>query len=642
MCGITGLFAFAAASRDEHIHVRRMRDTMIHRGPDDAGIWEDRERGVALAHRRLSIVDLTAAGRQPMSNEDGSVRLTFNGEIYNHERLRASLASAGHVFSSHCDAEVVLHGYEEYGVEVLKHLDGMFAFGLWDGRAGRLVLARDRLGKKPLHYTEIGGRLLFASELKALLAHPDVSRDLDLVAVDHYLTFSSVPAPRTLFAGIRKLPAGHVLTCSPNGGIVVRRYWSPLDAPELADSIPEYEAVAHVRGLLRSAVHKRMMSDVPIGALLSGGVDSSTNVALMSELVDQPLRTFSIGFTGFGPDENFHDLPYARSVAEHFGCDHQELMVTSAECQAAIPELGARLDEPLGDPACLPMHFVSRAVRQAGVTVVLVGEGSDEVFGGYDDMVRILDVSLPRFERVRRLPRMLRRGLYRAAQFLRLPPGRVDVLRRAAGDEPLYWGLDVAFWDVEKSALIGRGLRTSAGPTTADLVRGFYRELAARRPHADGLQQLSWVELCNRLPELLLMRVDRLTMAHSLEARAPFLDADLVAYAWSLPMRLKVRGGTTKYVLRQAVRSLLPDSVLARPKQGFRVPLPAWLRGDLASWAQHQLQHASIHRRELFARAAIDRMWNRHRSGRQDHSFDLWCLIQLASWYEHWIEGRGP
>ena len=269
MCGITGLFAFAATARDEHACLRRMRDTMIHRGPDDAGIWQDRERGVALAHRRLSIVDLTEAGRQPRSNEDGSVWLTFNGEIYNHERLRARLRDTGHVFSSRCDAEVILHGYEEYGVDVVNHLDGMFAFGLWDGHSNRLVLARDRLGKKPLHYVEIAGRLLFASELKALLAHPDVSRDLDLVAVDQYLTFSNVPAPRTLFAGICKLPAGHVLTCSAKAGVVVRRYWSPLDAAELAETIPEDHAVAQVRDLLRSAVHKRMMSDVPIGALLS-------------------------------------------------------------------------------------------------------------------------------------------------------------------------------------------------------------------------------------------------------------------------------------------------------------------------------------------------------------------------------------
>jgi asparagine synthase (glutamine-hydrolysing) len=640
MCGITGVFAFAATARDERSPLRRMRDTMVHRGPDDAGIWQDRERGIALAHRRLSIVDLSAAGHQPIANEDGSVWLTFNGEIYNHERLRDPLRAAGHVFSSRCDAEVVVHGYEEHGVDVVHHLDGMFAFGLWDANERRLVLARDRLGKKPLFYTEIGGRLLFASEIKALLAHSDVSRDLDPTALDHYLTFSNVPAPRTLFAGIRKLPAGHVLTCSRGQGIAIHRYWSALDSAELGRDIPEDEAVDRVRDLVRAAVHKRMMSDVPIGALLSGGIDSSTNVALMSERASRPVRTFSVGFAGFGPEENFHDLPYARNVAKRFGCDHHELTVTAAECRAEIPGLATQLDEPLGDPACLPMHFISRAVRDAGVTVVLVGEGSDEVFGGYDDMVRLLDVSMPRFERVRRLPRVLRHGLYRVARLLRAPAGRVDALRRAAHGEPLYWGLDVAFWDSEKPAFMAPTTRATAGSSSGDLVRHFYGELAERQPHADRLQQLSWIELCNRLPELLLQRVDRLTMAHSLEARAPFLDADLVAYALALPSHLKIRGKTTKYVLKQAVRSLIPDTVITRRKQGFRVPLPEWLRGELSGWAQHQLQNAAIHRRGLFRRSAIDRMWKRHRSGAADHSFDLWCLIQLAAWYERWIEGR--
>ncbi len=343
MCGITGVFAFAATSRDESLHLGRMRDTMLHRGPDDAGIWQDRELGIALAHRRLSIIDLSSAGHQPIANEDGGVWLTFNGEIYNHDQLRAPLCEAGHVFRSRCDAEVIVHGYEEHGVDIVRHLDGMFAFGLWDARTRRLVLARDRLGKKPLYYIEVGGRLLFASEIKALLAHPEVTRDLDPIALDHYLTFSNVPAPRTLFAGIRKLPAGHVLTCSAVDGVVVRRYWSPLDAAEVTADITEDEAVARVRGLLREAVRKRMMSDVPIGALLSGGIDSSTNVALMSALMDRPLRTFSVGFDGFGAEQNFHDLPYARRVAERFGCDHHELTIGADECRDRDQRAQAKL-----------------------------------------------------------------------------------------------------------------------------------------------------------------------------------------------------------------------------------------------------------------------------------------------------------
>ncbi|MBX3158725.1 MAG: asparagine synthase (glutamine-hydrolyzing) [Deltaproteobacteria bacterium] len=636
MCGIVGVHGFAATARDERAHLQRMRDTMVHRGPDDAGIWQAADRSVALAHRRLSIVDLSAAGRQPISNEDGSVWLTFNGEIYNHAGLREPLIAAGHTFRSRCDAEAIVHGYEEHGPAVVDALDGMFAFGLWDAGARRLLLARDRLGKKPLYYVEVGGRLLFASEIKALLAHPDVGRDLDPVALDLYLTFGNVPAPRTLFAGIRKLPPAHVLTCTRERGIEVRRYWSPLDAETFGRPVPDDEAADHTLTLLRRAVHKRMMSDVPVGALLSGGIDSSANVALMTELLGRPLRTFSVGFTGFGPGENFHDLPYARRVAAAFGCEHHEIAISAEECRAHVPELATQLDEPIGDPACLPMHFAARAARAGGVTVVLVGEGSDEVFGGYDALVHLLDTTVPRFESVRRLPRIVRRGLHGLARLLGAPAGRIDVLRRAARDEPLYWGLDVAFWDTEKAALLAHD-RPSGG--AADVVRGFYRELAARRPSADRLQQVSWVELCNRLPELLLMRVDKLTMAHSLEARAPFLDADLVSYALGLPSAHKIRGRITKYVLRRAVRGVVPRAVLERPKQGFRVPLPEWLRGELSGWARHQLRDAAIHRRGLFRRAELDRMWEQHVAGAYDHSFDLWCLLNLFAWYERWIEG---
>ncbi|HVK83027.1 MAG TPA: asparagine synthase (glutamine-hydrolyzing) [Kofleriaceae bacterium] len=641
MCGIVGIYGFAAAPRDDREVLLRMRDAMVHRGPDDADAWIAPDRRAALGHRRLSIVDLSEAGRQPMTNEDGSVWLTFNGEIYNHDRLRAQLREAGHVFRSRCDAEAIVHGYEEYGRDVVRHLDGMFAFGLWDGReGGSLLLARDRLGKKPLYYWARNGRLLFASEIKALLAHPDVTRDVDPVALDHYLTFSNVPAPRTLFAGIHKLPPGCVLTCRGGRGIEVHRYWSALEHSAFGLDVSEAEAVERVRGLLRTSVKKRMMSDVPLGALLSGGIDSSTNVALMSELVSRPLQTFSVGFAGFGAEHNFHDLPFARSVAARFNCDHHETIITAGECQRFVPELAAKLDEPLGDPACLPMHFVARAARQAGVTVVLVGEGSDEVFAGYGDMVHMLDVAWPRFDRVRRLPRVLRELLHRAARIAGAPAGRVDVLRRAARDEPMYWGLDVAFWESEKRTLLADGAVPAGGPGASEIVRAFYRELGRRQPHADHLQQLSWVELCNRLPELLLMRVDKLTMAHSLEARAPFLDAELVSYALALPSHLKIRGRTTKYVLKQAVRGLISDDVIDRPKQGFRVPLPAWLRGELAGWAEHHLRHSPIHRRGFFRRAEIDRMWARHRSGRWDHSFDLWCLLNLAAWYERWIEGR--
>src|ERR1043166_5529990 len=441
MCGIVGLYNFGgsteASARDRAL-VLEMRDAIKHRGPDDGGLWQSEDGRVVFGHRRLAIVDLSPAGHQPMSNEDGSVWITFNGEIYNHAELRETLRlDDRHKFRSRSDTEVIIHLYEERQAAVVEAIDGMFAFGLWDAGRRRLVLARDPRGKKPVYYTVAGGRLLFASEIKALLGHPDVARRLDLVALNEYLTFSNVPEPKTLFEGIRKLPAGHTLVCDHNGNLTVSRFWSPLDGPAWTPPASRGEAVERVRGLVKKAVKKRLMADVPVGAFLSGGVDSSTNVALMSQLVSTPLQTFTVEFTGFGPAENFHDVPYARQVAAKFGCNHTEVQVTAAEALAYVPEMVQNQDEPLGDPACLPMHFVSRAAHQAGIKVVLVGEGSDEVFCGYPDFRKLYETFNGRWSQLRRMPQFVRRVVKRGAELAGAPSGRVDVLRRAAEDEPL-------------------------------------------------------------------------------------------------------------------------------------------------------------------------------------------------------------
>ncbi len=646
MCGIAGIFNFGAAVRDERDAARAMRDAMTHRGPDDAGLWESPDRRAVLGHRRLSIVDLSAAGHQPMTNEDGGVVITFNGEIYNHADLRPGLEAKGHRFRSRTDTEAIVHQYEEDGPDCLDRLDGMFALGIWDGARDRLLLARDRLGKKPLYYTVVGGRLLFASEIKGLLAHPDVPRDIDPEGLNLFLTFGNVPPPFTLFAGIKKLPAAHRLLCDRFGNLRIERYWSAVpDAPwPAAGAVDVTAAAARVRQLLQAAVKKRLMADVPVGCFLSGGVDSSANVALMSALVDRPLQTYSVGFTGFGAEENFHDLPFARLVAKRFGCDHHELSITSDQCRDYLPELVHEQDEPIGDPACLPMHFLCEAARKDGVIVVLVGEGSDEVFGGYGDMAHMINRASRRWERIRRLPWLVRAGLHEASRLVGAPAGRTDVLRRARDGQPLYWGLDVVFWDNEKAELLTadahRRLGEDRRSQSGDFVGDVYADLLARQPGADLLQQMSVVELSNRLPELLLMRVDKLSMAHSIEARAPFLDAELVAYGLSLPRTLKIEGSRTKRVLKQALRGVVPDEVLDRPKQGFRVPLPEWLRGPLATWAKHQIFDSPLAGRGFFNRAYVDELWGRHLSGVQDHSFDLWCLVNLGAWYGHWIEGR--
>jgi asparagine synthase (glutamine-hydrolysing) len=643
MCGIVGQVNFGSiadpgtAERDRAL-VLAMRDRIVHRGPDDGGLWQSADGRVVLGHRRLSIVDLSPAGHQPMSNEDGAVWIAFNGEIYNHAELRKTLRlDDRHRFRSRSDTEVIVHLYEERQQHVVEALDGMFAFGLWDASRRQLVLARDRMGKKPLYYVVAAGRLLFASEIKALLGHPDVARRLDLVALNEYLTFSNVPEPRTMFEGIRKLPAGHTLVCDEHGALTIARYWSPLDGPAWTAPANRGEAVERVRDLVTQAVKKRLMADVPVGAFLSGGVDSSTNVALMSQLVSTPLQTFTIEFTGFGPAENFHDVPYARQVAQMFGCHHTEVQVTAGEALAYLPTMVRQQDEPLGDPACLPMHFVSRAAHQAGIKVVLVGEGSDEVFCGYPDFPRLLHTFNGRWSQLLRMPRFLRRAVKRGAELAGAPSGRVDVLRRAAEDEPLYMGLDVVFFDWEKQALYTAAGRSAMPRKAADTVAAYYREIGERRPGADFSQQMSYVELRNRLPELLLMRVDKFSMAHSLEARAPFLDHQLASYALSLPAAMKMSGTRTKAVLKDAAHAWLPGEVIERTKQGFRVPLPAWLRGELAPWAEDLLRRSPLRELGLFDFDHILDLWRRHREGRADHSFDLWCLINLSGWYEHWF-----
>jgi asparagine synthase (glutamine-hydrolysing) len=416
----------------------------------------------------------------------------------------------------------------------------------------------------------------------------------------------------------------------------IERYWSPLDG----DAWPAAngaESVERVRELIERAVAKRLMSDVPVGAFLSGGLDSSTNVALMSRLTSKPLRTVSIGFEGFGGGENFHDLPYARRVAREFGCDHEETTITADDCRRAVPELVFHQDEPIGDPACLPMYFVAQAAKQRGVTVVLVGEGSDEVFGGYPDMTRLIASHKGRWRRLRGLPQAARLALYHGARVAGVGDGRTDVLRRAAAGEPFYWGLDVVFSDLEKRRLCRAGGSPGEGSSAAAVVSGYYRELSERRPDADFLQQMSYVELSNRLPELLLMRVDKFSMAHSLEARAPFLDHELVSYALSLPQHAKISGGETKRVLKQAVADILPAEIVHRPKQGFRVPLPAWLAGPLSTWAEERLFSRKARELDFFDFGYIEQLWQRHRTGKADQSFDLWNLINLFSWYECWF-----
>ena len=653
MCGICGIYEYAASPNVSESLIIRMRDTMVHRGPDDAGVYVSDDRRVGLGNRRLSIVDLSPAGRNPMPNEDRRVWITFNGEIYNHNTLRPGLEAAGHLYRSRTDTETIIHLYEEKGISFVEELDGDFAIALWDEDAGLMVLARDRVGVKPLYYTVSGGRLIFASEIKAILEHPAVTPDIDETALYHYLTFMTTPAPQTLFAGIQKLPAGCLLTCDARGEVKVRRYWDAIPGKlESADN--DEAAIAYeLRGLLRQSIEKRMMSDVPFGVFLSGGIDSTANVALMAELMDEPVRTYTVGFR----DNPIHnELDEARRVAREYQTDHHEVLISEQELRDFLPQMIFHQDEPIADPVCVPLYYVSKLARETGTKVVQVGEGSDELFCGYRDYALYLDIYNRLWRHLARSPESLRHAIAAAGQAIgrtsaqrMLPKGGkmlADVFRRLGEGEKLFWSGTLIFDEVNKGRLLTAGAkqRIAAGMkntlSSYSVVSADLNRLLTEKPDADQLVQMIYQELKLRLPELLLMRVDKMTMATSVEARVPYLDHKLVEFAMSIPSALKYHKGETKYILKRALTGVISNRVLHREKKGFGVPIQEWMRGAFGNFVEENIMNSSIRRREILDYEFVNHLISEHRSGRQNYSFFLWTLLNLSLWYERWIDGH--
>ncbi|HLG15348.1 MAG TPA: asparagine synthase (glutamine-hydrolyzing) [Blastocatellia bacterium] len=655
MCGICGVYEYglSAGSVSEELIVS-MRDTMQHRGPDDAGVYVTEDRRVGLGHRRLSIVDLSPAGHNPMPNEDRRVWITFNGEIYNHVALRKCLIDSGHEYRSRTDTETIIHLYEERSLEFVHALEGDFAIALWDQNEQRLVLARDRIGVKPLYYTIAGGRLIFASEIKAILAHPAIVRDVDEEALYHYLTFLTAPAPQTLFAGINKLPAGCMLTCDARGDVKIVRYW---DAIVPAREIDERECTAEVLRLLTESIEKRMMSDVPFGVFLSGGIDSTANVALMSKLMSQPVRTFTVGFRD---DPKYNELEEARAVAREFKTDHHEVVISQEELIEFLPGLIFHQDEPIADPVCVPLYYVSKLARESGTIVVQVGEGSDELFCGYDNYAVYLALHDYGWRYLKRLPAPVRRALAAAGRAFhhaggaRLMPkyGKFvpDLLRRLGGGEELFWTGAFVFDEFHKQQLLTAHARErvnggSGGDgsrfSSHSVVRENLDRLLAAKPDADQLERMIYQELKLRLAELLLMRVDKITMATSVEARVPFLDHKLVELAMAIPQRLKYRGREKKHILKQALRGVIPDRVIDRKKKGFAAPINEWMLDRLGGFVEDALMGSALRERALFDYDFVGRLLKEQRAGRVNYSLFLWSLLNLSLWYDHWIAGSG-
>jgi asparagine synthase (glutamine-hydrolysing) len=618
MCGICGIAAANGASPDVEA-VRRMNGRLVHRGPDSDGVFAD-ER-VALAMRRLSIIDLEG-GDQPIANEDGSVVVVQNGEIYNYRELRAELERRGHRFKTHSDTEVLVHLYEEHGEGFVERLRGMFAIALWDGRGRRLLLARDRFGIKPLYYRHARGTLSFASELKALMQQPGFSREIDPRAVAAFLAFNSIPAPLTVFAEARKLPAG-ALAVWAGGELTERRYArpAPVEASQ-AKRRPEGALAGELRETLRDSVRAHLVADVPVGVLLSGGVDSAGLVALAAGEQAEPVKTFSVGFE----EASFDELERARLVAEHYRTEHHEI-VLRPDAVELLPKLVEAFDEPFGDSSALPTYLVSE-LAAGEVKVALSGEGGDELFGGY--YTYVADLLAPRIGRLAALAAPLIERLpsssekvsfdYKAKRFARgakLPP----LERHHAWKEIFSRELQVAL-------LGGR----DPGWDPVDRYRERYAETAGAEP----LARLQDVDLGIYLVDDLLVKTDRSGMAHSLELRVPFLDNEVAATALGLATPLKVRGLAKKRLLRRALAPLLPKEVLQGPKQGFSVPVAAWLRGPLQGFARETLSTETLSRQGWLDPATVANLLDAHCAGREDLSRQLWGLMAFTLWFDRY------
>ena len=645
MCGITGFWGQSGTIDHLTTLAGRMATQMAHRGPDDDGTWAEPDAGVGLGFRRLAIVDLSPNGHQPMHSESGRYVLAYNGEVYNFAALRDELTPLGHRFRGGSDTEVILAAIEEWGLRAaVRRFVGMFAIALWDRRDRQYHLIRDRLGIKPIYYGWLGGSFIFGSELKALHAHPDFAGTIDRNALALYMRHSYVPAPYTIYAGVHKLPAGTILTLSQPGGDPPQPvpYWSAREVAEAGQAAPfrgtDAEATDRLDALLRDSIRLRMIADVPLGAFLSGGIDSSTVVALMQAQSDRPVKTFSIGFHEADYDEARH----AAAVARHLGTDHTELYVTPEEAQAVIPRLPTLFDEPFADASQIPTFLVSQLARR-DVTVSLSGDGGDELFGGYNRY--FLGQSI--WRRVGRVPHALRRAGARA--ITAVPPARWDrefrrfgrvlpagMRQQQPGDklhkfadimghqspEAFYLGL-VSSWKTPNSLVLG-----GAEYPTALNDRAQWADLP------EFTQRMMFLDLITYLPDDILTKVDRASMGVSLEARVPLLDHRVVEFAATLPLHLKIREGQGKWLLRQVLYRYVPPALIERPKMGFGVPIDTWLRGPLRPWAEDLLAEDRLRREGYLDPAQIQQKWREHLSGARNWQYYLWPVLQFQAWLQ--------
>lgn len=633
MCGICGAYNLDGQPIEQAL-IRKMCDVIAHRGPDDEGIFIDGNIGLGV--RRLSIIDLVS-GHQPMANEDGSLRVVFNGEIYNYRELRDELLVRGHRLLSRSDTEVILHCYEEWGDQWVNRIQGMFAIALWDARSRKVLLARDRLGIKPLFYSLAGNKLVFGSEVKALLQHPLIKREVDISSLHCFLSLNYVPSPLSMFKGIKQLEPGHVLECG-DSGVVTRRFWDlPCSRSDgETGEMPEGYYLENLGRIIRAAVKRHLISDVPIGLFLSGGIDSTSLLSVLADVLQgAPIQTFSIGFE----EKSFDELSYARAAARHFGTEHYEEVCTSQQCLDLLPRIIWHTDNVLADPSTIPTFMVSRLARQH-VKVVLSGDGGDEIFAGYPTY--IADVLAGQYRRL--VPAFVRRSLiYPLIQAL--PPSHskmsldFKLKRFSTGAEMspeqahCYWR--TVFADEEKRDLYADGMTAMVEES---LPFAGYEGYFLARNGADIIEKSTYADIKVFLPDLILTKLDTMTMANSLEGRVPFLDTELVEFAATIPSSLKLKrqltGFTSKYILKQLTGCHLPRKIRTRGKAGFSPPLAEWFVGDLKPMVTDVLSPSAVKKTGFFNPKAVERVLSEHFAHKAENSYKIWALLNFQLWHE--------
>lgn len=627
MCGIAGFLRPTGASRpDDSAILQAMAQTIRHRGPDGQGVWA--ERGAGFAHRRLSIIDLSESANQPMVSADGKHALCYNGEIYNFRDVRDELQRLGETFRTQSDTEVLLYALRRWGADALKRLNGMFAFAFWDSERRTMMLARDRIGEKPLVYASVGGTLIFGSEIKALCAFPGFERRPDLRAISHYLAFQYVPAPMTAFAGVRKLPPGSYLIARPGEIGEPKSYWR-LPPPRERKIADKRDLAAEARELLRQGVKRRLVSDVPVGAFLSGGIDSSMTTALMAQESSGPIKAFSIGFD----EPQYDERAFARLVAQRYGVEHHEEVVRE-DAADILPQLVWHYGEPFADSSALPTYFLSRLARRH-VTVALSGDGGDEFFMGYGRYKTCLDMQW-----IGGVPRALRRAAGYVAQTMPESLAQRRYFRGArrllklASDMPAsqYEFTIMSFQDTDKRDAFGEALRPHLAESSVRLLDSYF-DAAPSLPSG-----AAWADIHTYLPDDILVKVDIAAMAHGLETRPPFLDPDLMEWAAALPPSVKTEGGVLKKILKDAAEGLLPTEVIHRPKMGFGVPIDVWFKRKFEKTARDALLSKRALSRGLFRPGYVEQIVDDHVSGRTLHHTRIWAMLMLELWFETWID----